>query len=217
MTALRLARGCRSGAVKLPLSYPAIRSKSKFGPARICSQERELVCLRAEVARLRAKLTPVVPTPAPSTPEYQTAKDKFLAEAAAAKIKHATLMEREAIEAPERARKLAEWRAEQKAIERTKRTSPEGREQQRDKMRRWRAADPERAKAAQRRGYAQRKESPERVKKAKETTTRWRQAHHEKVVANARKWNLANPEKVKATDKRRRLKRKLRRESQCEA
>jgi hypothetical protein len=89
--------------------------------------------------------------------EQDAATAKLLADIAAAKIAHGEFLAKEAIEKPERDRKLAEWRAEKKARERDKRTNPEGRAMGAARMRKWRAADPERARASYQRDYEKRK------------------------------------------------------------
>jgi hypothetical protein len=182
----------------MPLSYPPIRRPSKIGLARICSrQERELIALRSKVGALLAAVAPVpIPTPTPAI----EAAEAFRAEVAAAKAKHAEFLAKEAIEAPERDRQLAAWRAEQKAIARDKRVSPEGRAMQAARTRKWRQANPERAKEA---ALKWRRDNPE---KAQEALLKWRLANPERVAERMRKWRQANPEKVKAAEKRRRLK-----------
>lgn len=65
----------------------------------------------------------------------------------------------------------------------------------REKMRRWRAANRDRARASERARYAA---DPERHRaKAK----RWRDANPEKVRASVHAWQARNPEKAKAINK----------------
>lgn len=88
--------------MKLPLSYPPIRKASKIGLAQICSrQERELIALRSLRTKGSTTQSPIVVD--------LTAKEKFAAEVAAAKAKHAEFIAKEAAEVQERDRKQAEW------------------------------------------------------------------------------------------------------------
>jgi hypothetical protein len=64
---------------------------------------------------------------------------------------------------------------------------------------RWRAANPEKVKAARENWDDWRAENPERVKAAKKD---WYAANREKIINKARVWAEANPEKRKATSRK---------------
>ena len=115
-----------------------LASKSRL--AQICSKlQREMAILRREVASLQALRRPkTAMIDAEEVAAREVAKRKRIEDRAAAKQEHAEAVAKQALLQPEKDRARAEWLAKDAARKR---------EQNRLRTKKWRAANPEKAKA----------------------------------------------------------------------
>jgi hypothetical protein len=135
-----------------------------------------MATLRREVASLRLLLFKKDQNPATidsdavaAVAAREAAKQKRIEEREAAKQKHAAFVAKQALIQPEKDRARAEWLAKDAARKRGLK---------RILNKKWRAENPEKAKAA---------------------SERWRAANPERDKTNKYRWKAANPEKVKAS------------------